>query len=281
MSVVEPAPDLDLVGTLEQMGFPREMCIRAAISTKNDASAASDWLLHNSNQSELQNNTENWRVVSGATVPAIIQRQQPDPLSVLSNHDTLSFQDTGSGIVVMSLGNPIAFVHVYECNSWGRYFSGYRREVMYELQDLERRPLARLLKPFAWISQDATVYQVGAENDATTELGKIRHEFDMVRRKLVISDSTPGHSVGFVRVEGFMTDGFFSILLGESEIGRISHPKNGMGLAKLELFPGALDAFRANRMRTLLVGATLLISDVYWGCAPNAFLVKVPLLGLR
>ncbi len=269
-------PDLDLVGTLEQMGFSREMCIRAAISSKNDASAASDWLLHNASQSESQN-TETWRVVSGA---AIIQRQEPDPLSILSNHDTLSFQDTGSGIVVMSLGNPIAFVHVYESNSWSRYFSGHRREVMYELQDLERRPFARLSKPFAWLAQDATVFQVGAETDAT-ELGKVRHDFDMVRRKLVISDSTPGHSVGFVKVEGFMTDGFFSILLGDSEIGRISHPKNGMGLAKLELAPGALDAFRANRMRTLLVGATLLISDVYWGNTPNAFLVKVPLLGLR
>jgi hypothetical protein len=272
-------PDLDLVGALEQMGFSREMSIRAAISTKNDASAASDWLLHNSSQSE-SHSTESWRVVSGAIVPAIIQRQQPDPLSILSNHDTLSFQDTGSGIVVMSLGNPIAFVHVYESNSWGRYFSGHRREVMYELQDLERRPFARLSKPFAWLAQDATVFQVGAETDAT-ELGKIQHEFDMIRRKLVISDSTPGHSVGFVKVEGFLTDGFFSILLGESEIGRISHPKNGMGLAKLDLFPGALDAFRANRMRTLLASATLLISDVYWGCTPNAFLVKVPLLGLR
>ena len=270
-------PDLELVGTLEQMGFPRELCIRAAILTKNDASAASDWLVHNPGQSE-SHNTENWRIVSG--VSAIIQRQQPDPLSLLSNHDTLSFQDTGSGIVVMSLGNPIAFVHVYESNSWGRYFSGHRREVMYELQDLERRPFARLSKPFAWLAQDATVFQVGAETDAT-ELGKLRHEFDMIRRKLVISDSTPGHSVGFVKVEGLMTDGFFSILLGQAEIGRISHPKNGMGLAKLELSPGALDAFRANRMRTLLVGATLLISDVYWGCAPNAFLVKVPLLGLR
>ena len=178
----------------------------------------------------------------------------------------------------MSAGSPICFAVMYESSWYGRMFAGQNREVMYEMQDLERRPFARMTKPFAWFNQDATLTLLA--DQSSTELGRIMHDFNITRRKMSVSDSTPGHSMGVVRVEGFLTDGFFTIFLADSEIGRITRPKNGMGVAKLDLAAGALDAFRANRMRALLIGATLLVSDVFWGAAPNGFL-KAPLPLLR
>jgi hypothetical protein len=280
-------PSEELVRSLEQMGFPRESCIRAARLSKNNADAASEWLLQNSSESRsdavsnLESNVQGldgWRVVTRAPTTATIPRHVPDPLSILASCDSMNFQDTGSGVVLMSSGNPVCFAVMYESSWYGRMFAGQSREVMYELQDLEKRPFARMVKPFAWFNHDATVTIFA--DQASTELGKIGHEYDIARRKLSVSDSIPGHSAGAVRVEGNFTEGFFTILLGDSEIGRIERAKHGMGLAKLDLAAGALDAFRANRMRTLLVFVTLLVSDVYWGIAPIGFL-KFPLPLLR
>ena len=84
-----------------------------------------------------------------------------------------------------------------------------------------------------------------------------------------------------VKIEGFLTSPIFTIMLEDCLVGQIESPKHGMGVAKLTFCQGALDPFRANRMRALLVCATVLISDVYWGAFPNAFLLKAPLPFLR
>jgi len=42
-----------------------------------------------------------------------------------------------------------------------------------------------------------------------------------------------------------------------------------MGIATIQLNPGALDPFRANRMRTLVLCGTLLLCDLYWQLVPG------------
>ena len=278
---MECQPDVHLVEALTMMGYDHESCVRAAILGNNDRAAACEWLFQNAQRvaeaGQGAAEDQGWRVVSASSVRSTLPRHTPDPLSFLSNRDNLNFRDTGNGIVVMSQFSPVCFAVLFESSWYGRMFVGQNREVMYELQDLDRRPLVRISKPFAWLSQEATVAMI---TDSSSELGTIKNEFDMTRRKIIVSDSTPGHSMGEVRIEGHFTQGFFTIFRGDSEIGRIVRPKNGMGLANLDLLSGALDAFRANRMRALLISATLLISDVYWGAAPIGFL-KAPLPILR
>jgi hypothetical protein len=51
-----------------------------------------------------------------------------------------------------------------------------------------------------------------------------------------------------------------------------------MGIASIQLNPGALDPFRANRMRMLVLSGTLLLCDLYWQLVPGpATFLKVPL----
>jgi hypothetical protein len=55
-----------------------------------------------------------------------------------------------------------------------------------------------------------------------------------------------------------------------------------MGIASIQLNPGALDPFRANRMRMLILSGTLLLCDLYWQLVPGpATFLKAPLSVIR
>jgi hypothetical protein len=59
-------------------------------------------------------------------------------------------------------------------------------------------------------------------------------------------------------------------------------PRHGMGIASIQLNPGALDPFRANRMRMLILSGTLLLCDLYWQLVPGpATFLKAPLSVIR
>ena len=54
--------------------------------------------------------------------------------------------------------------------------------------------------------------------------------------------------------------------------------RHGMGIAMIQLHYGALDAFRANRMRMLVVCGALLVCDLHWQLVPGpATLLKAAL----
>ena len=54
-----------------------------------------------------------------------------------------------------------------------------------------------------------------------------------------------------------------------------------MGIASVQLSAGALDAYRADRMRCLILCAALLVCDCYWNLTPGASTFAKALLPWR
>ena len=111
---------------------------------------------------------------------------------------------------------------------------------------------------------------VQAPGDPQLHLGSIVSEWDAVKRRLVMVDATPNHAAGTIALESpSVLDDTFRIKLGDAVLGTVTRPRNGMGIAMIQLNAGALDPFRANRMRALLICGTLLVCDLYWQLVPG------------
>jgi hypothetical protein len=186
------------------------------------------------------------------------------------------------GWVVMNgafgVAEPLLFVG--ERSTWyGRLFAGRAREAVFDLFDTSSRPLVSMTKEFGVMSTSARVSfvcqaeppgpAVQARGDYL-KLGTIVSEWDAVKRRLVVVDATPNHAAGTIALESpSVLDDTFHIKLGDAVLGTVTRPRNGMGIAMIQLNAGALDPFRANRMRALLICGTLLVCDLYWQLVPG------------
>ncbi|EKX37216.1 hypothetical protein GUITHDRAFT_145173 [Guillardia theta CCMP2712] len=212
---------------------------------------------------------------SGGNVWSVVGGWPEDPLVCLADTNQFNLHDTGDGWVVMhaTMGQPLLFIA--ETSTWyGKMFAGGAREVEYILTDVGRRPIVKISKAFGFFSQEAKVsYIVAPENAILADrlsIGSIKQETTFSRRTFLVSDSTPHHAAGDVTIEApSFADKPFTIKLGDSTLGTIMQPKNGLGVASISLHPNALDPFRSNRMRALLIAAAVIISDVHWGMSPG------------
>eukprot|EP00961_Rhodomonas_salina_P137548 1850389-Rhodomonas_salina.13 len=226
---------------------------------------------------------EGWqRVVDDVEPSTLPQGSNQSPLDVLSAMDVMKIMDCGDGWVVMSnAAEPLLFAS--EESTWyGKMFAGSMRQSEFLLLDVNRRPIVSATKPFSWTSQGAGVKAISANQAETAavenDLGSIQQEFGVFKRRLLVRDATPNHAAGTLVIEAAITDPTFHITLDGQELGTIVQPKNGMGVATLALQPGALDPFRSNRMRALLLCATLMVCDMYWSMSPGvATAFKFPL----
>eukprot|EP00960_Hanusia_phi_P066968 766517-Hanusia_phi.AAC.2 len=212
---------------------------------------------------------------SGGNVWAVVGGWPEDPLVCLADTNQFNLHDTGDGWVVMhaNTGQPLLFIA--ETSTWyGKMFAGGAREVEYILTDVGRRPIVKISKAFGFFSQEAKVSYIAAPENAILadriSIGSIKQETTLSRRTFLVSDSTPNHAAGDVVIEApSFADKPFTIKLGESVLGTIMQPRNGLGVATISLHSNALDPFRSNRMRALLIAAAVIISDVHWGMSPG------------
>jgi len=187
------------------------------------------------------------------------------------------------------VAEPLLFIG--ERSTWyGKLFAGRAREAAFDLFDTSSRPLVRVEKEFGMFSTSARVSivsageapgpSVQAPGDQHLNLGTISSEWDAIKRRLVVVDSTPHHAAGSIAIESpSVLDDTFRIKLNDAVLGTITRPRNGMGIAMIQLRAGALHPLRSNRMRTLLICGTLLVCDLHWQLVPGpATLLKaVPL----
>ena len=278
----ETSPE-ERIETLVQLGFPRERCEQAIELHGTNLEAATEWLVATST---AQGNTDvsfppGWQRVHDRSEGTNQSHDiVPNPLDVLSGADVMKIFDCGDGWVVMNCNaEPLLFA-CEESTWYGKLFAGRMREAEYLLLDINRCPILSAKKPFNWISQGAMVQakRGPANTTAATSLGTIQQEFDLFTRKFLVSDSTPNHAAGVLLVEAALTEPVFHIRLDGEVLGRVVQPGNGMGIANLELRTGALDPFRSNRMRAMLLCVTLMICDFYWSLSPgSATILKFPL----
>eukprot|EP00286_Rhodomonas_abbreviata_P018618 CAMPEP_0181296320 /NCGR_PEP_ID=MMETSP1101-20121128/4640_1 /TAXON_ID=46948 /ORGANISM="Rhodomonas abbreviata, Strain Caron Lab Isolate" /LENGTH=300 /DNA_ID=CAMNT_0023401175 /DNA_START=14 /DNA_END=916 /DNA_ORIENTATION=+ len=284
---------------LMQLGYSREQCEQAVNIHGNNIEATTEYLLANPSIGATIANIPDsdppapappadWQrvdtgissTVSASTLSAA--RAPYNPLDVLSGADTIKILDSGDGWVVMD-GHARPMVFACEESTWyGKLFAGKMRQVEFLLLDLDRRPIVSMKKPYSWGSQCSTISisppapPPGDEAAPEEALGIVQQEWDAFQRKLFVTDATPNHAAGTLLIQAGMTDRAFKITLNGEVLGTITQPKMGMGVANLELVPGALDPFRSNRMRALLICASLMVCDMYWSQSPgSATILKV------
>mmetsp|Transcript_29373 Transcript_29373/g.46098 ORF Transcript_29373/g.46098 Transcript_29373/m.46098 type:complete len:199 (+) Transcript_29373:2-598(+) len=191
--------------------------------------------------------------------------------------------DAGDGWVLMNgeMGQPLAFASE-ESSWWGQLLAGRSRQATYFLLDLQRRPIVKMDKPYAMFMQKGSVTLVNPEEGSEGALGAIEQEFEMIKRRVLVTDATPNHAAGTVVIESTgLANGIFNITLGSTVLGTISQPRYGLGVATLSLTPGGLDPFRSNRMRVLLIFGCFLVCDTYWGLSPGpATVAKAGMAGV-
>jgi len=176
---------------------------------------------------------ETWRLVGGHPM---------DPLNAIAGADQLNIHDTGmGGWVVMNgafgVAEPLLFVG--ERSTWyGKVFAGRSRQAAYDLIDTSSRPLVTVDKTFSLTDTRARVSLVpqrgeaavgptaGAQGDLL--IGTITSEWDAIKRRLVLVDSTPNLAVGAIALESpSIFDDTFRIKLGNAVLGTITRPRRG------------------------------------------------------
>ena len=252
----------DVVYALQQMGFERDACVAAAVACNNDVQASTEWLIAAGDGREQENPApahvhaadaaaeeeegaergsvgediagvggETWRLVGGHPM---------DPLNSFAGVDQLNIHDTGmGGWVVMNgafgVAEPLLFVG--ERSTWyGKVFAGRSRQSAYDLVDTSSRPLVTVEKTFSLTDTSARVSLVPKSGEATVGptagahgdllIGTITSEWDAIKRRLVLVDSTPNHAVGAIALESpSIFDDTFRIKLGDAVLGTITRPR--------------------------------------------------------
>lgn len=188
---------------------------------------------------------ESWTLVGG---------HPESPLNVIAGVDHLNIHDTGmGGWVVMNgafgVAEPLLFVG--ERSTWyGKMFAGRSREAVYDLLDTSSRPIVRMEKSFSMTSTSASVSMISqghlpvgpvdtqANNHVNTHIGTITSEWDAVKRRLLLIDSTPNHAAGTIALESpSVLDDTFRIKLGDAVLGTVTRPRFVMLRTAAALFP--------------------------------------------
>ena len=264
--------DADVVYALQQMGFERDACVRAAVSCNNSVDAATDWLLAAQaqaeralataqqeaggggahaqgeeagqvegamrrggeggvNVAEIEGREEGWVLVGG---------HPESPLAAIAGVDHLNIHETGmGGWVVMNgafgVAEPLLFVG--ERSTWyGRLFAGCARKSSYDLLDTSSRPIVHMEKEFGLASTSARVSLVSqgalpagpvqATGELNLLLGTVISEWDVIKRRLLLIDSTPNHAAGTIVLESpSVFDDTFRIKLGNTILGTVTRPR--------------------------------------------------------
>ena len=214
-----------------------------------------------------------WELVGGAP---------ESRLDALAGEDLLNIYDTGMGGWVVMNGGAEPLLFIGERSSWyGKLLAGRAREATYDLLDTCSRPIARMDKAFGLTSSAACVSLCrpgpgpagpvwAASALQFDRIGTVDSEWHAIKRRLVLRDAIPNHAAGTVALESpSVFDDTFRIMHNDSVIGAVFRPRNGMGIATIQLDAGALDPFRANRMRSLILCATLLVCDLHWQLVPG------------
>lgn len=174
---------------------------------------------------------ESWQLVGGHPL---------DPLNAIAGADQLNIHDTGmGGWVVMhgafGVAEPLLFVG--ERSTWyGKVFAGRSREAVYDLLDTSSRPLVTVEKTFSLTSTSARVSLVPQGGDAPVGpaagaqadplIGTITSEWDAIKRRLLLVDSTPNHAAGAIALESpSIFDDTFRIKLGDAVLGTVTRPR--------------------------------------------------------
>jgi hypothetical protein len=229
-------------------------------SCNNNVDAATEWLLAASNEAadaaaaarhdaggEAETTGRAERGRASGTIEGesweLVGGHPESPLNVIAGVDHLNIHDTGmGGWVVMNgafgVAEPLLFVG--ERSTWyGKLFAGRSREAVYDLLDTSSRPFVRMEKTFSLTSTSARVSMISqgdlpvgpvqAADPVGTHIGTITSEWDAIKRRLLLIDSTPNHAAGTIALESpSVLDDTFRIKLGDAVLGTVTRPRSGL-----------------------------------------------------
>mmetsp|Transcript_45864 Transcript_45864/g.99360 ORF Transcript_45864/g.99360 Transcript_45864/m.99360 type:complete len:196 (+) Transcript_45864:292-879(+) len=141
-------------------------------------------------------------------------------------------------------------------------FGGKRRESTFNLIATNGVLVARVTKQFAWTAQEYII-ELALPHEGSSRVGTVAQEYEVWKRSFRVIDSAADERFPNGHVYGVPTERYLHVALGGEHMGVIQ--RNDLsGSVELRLRPGSLHAYRANRMRCLLVCAAFVANQCYW-----------------